>query len=262
MSESNADKGQYLVLEIPEEELLLAIAEDARLDDRALDALESELRDPGGDAGWAAAAALTIGRSGRRTSVGVLSALRQRLASSGHETEALAVALAIELLEPFPGKAVERADLGYRFVEPRSQEVVFVEDPIAAHWHAQGRWGPPIRPHHERAPKVLRPDLSLEQALAFARDGGILIVTFAPDWRGRPALPLRITKAGLARDPGLYALTRFSQLRSVGVVERWGRALLAYEPRGEVLVTLPPAQGWEAQALAELLGRLLNDARS
>lgn len=262
MSEPEEGSSQYLVLEIPDEELLFAIAEDGRLDDRALDALESEIRDPGCDSGWAAAVALTIGRSGRGSSVGVLSALRQRLATSGHETEALAVALAIELLRPRPGSQVERADSGYRFVDAQSGQEVFVEDPIAAHWHRQGRWGPPIRPDHQRSLLVLKPQTELEGALAFAREGGIVLATVRPDWLGRPAAPLRITKAGLARDPQLSALTRFSRLRSVGVVERRGRSRLAYEPRGEALVVLPEAEAWPAAQLADLLGRLLNDARS
>ena len=252
---------RYLALEVPDDELVGAIAQEAALNDPGLDALEAQLAAPDLDPGEAAAVALTVGRAGRPRARGRLEALRARLVAAGHEDEAWAVSLASALLAPRPEGVVERADEGYRMQVGASR--LYVEDPVAAYWHRRGRWGPPIRPDLERGPRLLRGAGRVEAAAAQARDGAVLVVTFRPHrWFGVSEPPLRLCRAGLSRAPDLQGLVRWAEIGSLGRLESTKGARVAYAGPDGVARGLPAAPSIPAEDLLTLMERLLKDARS
>lgn len=252
---------RYLALEVPDEELLGSIAQEAALTDLGLDALEAQLAAPGLEPGEAAAVALTVGRAGRARSRLTLEALRTRLLEAGREDEAWAVSLASALLAPRPGAVVERGDEGYRMTVGGTR--LYVEDPVAAYWHRRGRWGPPIRPDLERAPQLLRGPAQVDGAVAAARDGAVLVVTFRPRrWFGPGEPPLRLCRAGLSRSPGLEALRRWSEIGSLGRLESDRGARVAYAGPDGAPVGLPEDPSIPGEDLLALMERLLKDARS
>jgi hypothetical protein len=252
----------YLSVEIASDRLLLAIAEEAALRDRDLDAIEHDLSAPNLDGGRAAALALTLGRAGRPTSRDVLAGLVLRLEQGGRTAEADATRLAIELLQLRPPPHVERADSGYRRSDPAGRgEELFVEDPIAAHWHHARRWGPPLRPDLDAPVIVAREAERVAEYLHDVREGRIVLVYFVPPHPfARPEPPLRLLRAGLTRDASLNTITRWSRIRSVGEAERRGTKRAAYE-RGDSLEVLPERASLPSDALIELMTVLLKDAR-
>lgn len=252
---------RYLALEVPDEELLGSIAQEAALTDLGLDALEAQLTAPGLDPGEAAAVALTVGRAGRARSRTGLEALRAQLVAAGHEDEAWAVSLASALLAPRPGAVVERAEEGYRMTVGTTR--LYVEDPVAAYWHRRGRWGPPIRPDVDRPPTLLRGPGRVDAAMGQARDGAVLLVTFAPRrWLGAAEPPLRLCRAGLSRRPDLGGLVRWSEIGSLGRLEDDRGARVAWAGPDGAPVGLPERPSIPAEDLLTLMERLLKDARS
>lgn len=255
----------YLAVEIADDKLLTAIAEEDALIDATLDQLERDVVSPRTDAGRAAALALTIGRAGRPRSAAPLRAAIARLESAGQMLQAQAVALALELL-PLRPEIVERAERGYRRQDPITGAELFVEDPLAAHWHHEGRWGPPLRPDPDRKLVLARGDPPIDRLVSAVREGEIVLVTFQPDgvFR-RPEPPLRLMRAGLSRTPSLDALTRWSEIVSVGAVERrWPdrRRRAAYEPKGGPELALPPHPSITTDSLIALMTRLLKAGRA
>ncbi len=263
MVETKTKSSRYLVLDVAGGDRVRALAEESALGDRDLDAIEARLGSAELDPGEAAALALALGRAGRPRSSGALQALRRRLEGMGRPAEAHAVTLALDLLAARPPVRVERADLGYRHHDVALGVELFVEDPLAAHWHARGRWGPPIRPDLERAPIFAQGPGLVDRLTAFAEDGGIVVVGFEPRWRfSAPLPPLRLTRAGVSRDAGLRSLSRWSQVDSVGVVAQGTKQCAAYEVSGEPVEILPPKPSIPTEDLVDLMGRLLKRSRS
>jgi len=161
------------------------------------------------------ALALTLGRAGRQSSSAIL---------ARWEADEEIARLARGLLAPRPGRlGVERADSGYRFGE------LFVEDPLAVHWHHRGAWGPPIRPDPMAPTHFASDDDDVERLFARVREGELVIVGFAGTAWSRPPDALRLTLAGLGRAPDLRGQVRWRSVRSVGWQRGWRGQHLAYE---------------------------------
>ena len=261
MSELEA---RHLALEVPETQRLLALVEEAALRDADLDLIERRLETGHElDAGLLAASALVVGRIGDLTRVPALERLAARLDAQRKFDHASAVRLAMGLCHPRPERVgVERADSGYRFVEPHRGTVLYVSDPLASIWHGRGRWGPPLRPDRDRAPRLAKAGDQLESLLAFAEEGGVLVICFSPPRYGAPEPPLRLCLAGFGRDAELSGLVRWSSIRSIGQVmgRRGDRA--AIETRELPLLVMPESPQFPEKELLELMGRLLKSARS
>lgn len=166
---------------------------------------------------------------------------RCREAAGSPDGRALAFALAVELLELVP-RGVEKADAGYRFVI--GDDVLYVEDPVAAHFHAAGRWGPALRPDPRAPTRLARGPL--EPIVDAAAAGETVVVTFRG---GRPAL--RVLRSGLTRDASLRSIVRWPSVTGLG---RVGEGV-AYEVAGApTAVGVPDALS--SDALLELLGRV------
>ncbi len=255
---------RHLALEVPETQRLLALLEEASLRDADLDLLERRIEtEPDTDPGLLAAWALVLGRAGDFARVPVLERLAIRLEAAGLLDHASAVRLAMGLCHPRPERAgVERADGGYRFADLVRRTALYVSDPLAALWHGKGRWGPPLRPDRERPPKLARALDHVEPLTAFAEDGGVIVVCFAPARFGPAEPPLRLALAGFARDPQLNTLVRWSAVRSLGEVMGRRGPRAALETRELPLLVLPAAPQLPEKQLLDLMGRLLKSARS
>jgi hypothetical protein len=251
----------YLSLEVPGDRLLLAIADEAALADSDLDELERRLLEGALPPEEQAALALTVARAGRAESGWALAEVRRRLASAQAELPAQAVALAVDLLAVPPPPRVERADSGYRYTDPATQTVLFLEDPIAAHWHQRGAWGPPLRPDPARPSWALRGAGQIDAAWSRLAQGDPVVVTFEPPRIGPPAAPLRLVLAGAARDPGLALTVRWSQVLSIGTMERGRRRSVAFELKGTPRVALPARPAVPEAELIALLSRLVEHAK-
>lgn len=249
-----------LAVEVAPDRLIGAIAEETAFDDRDLDAIEAELARPAIEAGAAASLALALGRAGRASSARPLGAVRARFAGT---TEAKAIGVAIELLAVDPPRWLERGDVGYRRVDPFTLEELFIEDPLAAHWHHLRRWGPPLRAEPS-APQFEATGLDAQGMAERVRAGEIARVTFeARSMFGGAIEPaLRLTRAGLTRDASLRELVRWSAITSVGVVERRFSRRAAYEVAGGGLVTLSGRPGLPVEVLVDLMTRLLAAVRA
>ncbi len=251
---------RYLVLDVPDEQLLGYLAQEGGLTDVALDALEAQLADSDLDPGEAAAIALTVARAARPSSLAELTRLRGRLEAAGRVDEALALRLAQEVVALRPSSSVERADKGYRMVFEGVE--LFVEDPVAGHWHRSDRWGPPLRPDLERAPVLARGAGTVDACYQAAVDGQIVIVTFKPaPFFGRQEPTLRLTRAGFARAADLSDLVRWSQIESLGTLVRNSKERVAFTRRDEVPEGLPARPSIPTTELLGLMERLLKRAR-
>lgn len=257
----STSSSRYLALEVPDDQLLAYLAQEGGLRDVGLDALEAQLHDESLDPGELAAVALTVGRMGRPSSRDPLTKLKLRLEAAGAPDEALAVDLALRVLALRPPGSVVRADEGYRMqVEGGT---LYVEDPVAGHWHRAGRWGPPLRPDLERSPVLARGSGRADEWYEAAADGRLVVITFRPARFSRTVEPaLRVTRAGFARDPGLETLVRWSSLESVGRLSGRGRERVGYQVRGEEGFGLPPMPSIPVPELLSLMERLLKAARS
>jgi hypothetical protein len=251
----------YVAIEIPDDELIRAIAHEASFTDLDLDELEKRVLSPSIDPAEAAGLSLAIARAAAPSSLPVLKIVATRLLQETRPLESKALALALELALIRPPPHLERAERGYKRTGPSTGEVFFVEDPIAAHWHRLGRWGPPLRPDLDRAPLHAGPGIGVDRVLAAIRDGAIAIVTFrAPRHALTPHAPLRLLRAGLARDPSLATLVRWSAVSSVGSVGGRHGERAAFEKQG-ALEVLPAEPSIGAEDLVALMTRLLQDAR-
>lgn len=248
-----------LTLEIPGAALFAAIAEEASIRDVDLDELERRVLAPELEAGAVAALALTIGRAGRASSRGALELAERRLRAQGHSTEADGVSIGLALLSPRPPPWVERAELGYRTAS--GDEELLIEDPIAAHWHARRRWGPPLRPDPEARIHLARGTGRVEALDAAIREGEIVLVYFEAGRFEQPSPPLFLTAAGFSRDVALTRMVRWSELRSVGLLERGRRVHAAFERRQAPVEALPWRSSVPAADLAALLRLALARAR-
>jgi hypothetical protein len=258
VSEATAAGGSlYLALELADSERLGAIAQEGSLDDAQLDALERAL--PELDPSEGAATAFTLARAGRRSTGPLLHALRHRLLGEGQTDVAQAMVVAMELLPLRPGPKLSRAEAGYRWLDPETGSEVFVEDPLAAHWHAAGRWGPPIRPWLDTAPLWFDDRVALEDAVSAARDGRVVVCTFStPFGRSAPSA-LRLTRAGLARDAGFSSMIRWSEVRSLGWVESGDQRRVGFE--AGALHELPRDPSGGAPRLMALMQTLADRGR-
>ena len=242
----------YLTLAIPDDERVGAIAREAALDDFALASMGRELARADLDPGVAAALALTVARAGWAEGRAAIRAQRARR-SAGHSAEARALGLAEALCDLRPPGTVEAAESGYRYVDPEG--ALYIEDPVAAHWHHQGRWGPPLRPRVERAGRHASGPGGIARWLDWAGDGGIVVVTFEPSVaRARP--PLRLCRAGFARDRALNTLVRWSSLRSIGRMQRRPFDVVAYQQAGGAPVALPDKPSIPVDSLLRLMEAL------
>lgn len=245
----------HLALEIPDDQLVGAIAREQALSDATLDGMEAALqREP--DPDRAAALALSVGRAGRRGSARVLAEVRGRLQAMGARDEALVLELSLELLCLRPGPQVEAAERGYRFHVPREKEPVYVEDPVAAHWHAANAWGPPLRPNLGRSARLFLSDEDGPWALRHAEEGGVVVVLLSGQTPGPAPAALRLTRAGYARDAGLRTLIRWSEVRGFGFMEADGRARSVAVEWSERIDSLPAPRGPSPSALQELMRQL------
>jgi hypothetical protein len=267
---------RYLAVEIAETELLLDAAREGAATDAQLDGLRAFLQEgEGADPGRLAAAALALGRAGRARDRSSIEALARRASEAGHLHHAAAIRLAADIGACPPPPWVERAEAGYRRTDPVTEEIVYVEDPLAAYWHRRGRWGPPIRPCVEEPGPVLA-EVEDEAALAAALDGRLVRVDFAPrglerlgPWLAVSGLApapaseaaVWLTRAGIARDRALFDLERWSEIRALNIAERRGRRWVAVQgPRG--LRPLPPSAAVPAERLLGFMDALAQRART
>ncbi len=248
-----------LAVEIAADRLIGAIAEETAYDDRDLDAIEARLQQPSIEPGEAAALALAVGRAGRPASARPLGAVRQRFFGT---IEAKAISVAIELLAVEPPRWLSRGELGYRRIDPFTAEELFIEDPLAAHWHHLRRWGPPLRPDLSSPQFVAGADV--EKTAARVRAGEIARVGFDARafWGAQIEPELRLLRAGVTRDASLRELVRWSQITSVGLAERRFSRHAAYEVAGGARVTLSGRPGMPVEDLVDLMTRLLAAARA
>jgi hypothetical protein len=252
-------KQHYLALDIPEDELSAAIAQEAAIRDDDLDDLERRLATA--EPASAAALALAIGRAGRSESADAIHRALEQVNGAGRSLEAAAIQMALDLLPVAPPSSIERGERGYRRVDASRDEELLVEDPIAAHWHHLGRWGPPLRAEPDRPQRFLQGDIDVERAVDEAQKGRILIVGFRPSpWRIRPHAPLRLMRAGLSRDARLAMMVRWSRVRSVGAVEGRRGPRAAFET-GNTVEPLPWNASIPVPLLIDLMTRLLKHAR-
>lgn len=260
MSEREA---RHLALEVPETEQLRAFLEEASMRDADLDGLERRLEGgPGQDPGLLAASALVLGRAGDLARAPALERLSAKLEAAGHFDHAAAIQLAWALCHAHPDRlGVERADAGYRFVDRQRGATYYVSDPVAGRWHAQGRWGPPLRPHRERPPRLARAGDDLDALAELAEAGGVILVCFEPSRFRAPEPPLRLTLAGFARDPDLRVLVRWSAVRSIGEVLSPRGSRAAIETSEPPLTVLPESAMLPQKDLLRLMSRLLKSAR-
>ncbi len=208
---------RYLALELPEEQFLMALAQEAAMTDQDVADLEHRLLHGGPEPGLAAAWALVLGRCGHPASISVLSQVRAHLQQHQCFDQAAAVQLAIGLLARTPKGTIEQADSGYRVASKDS--FLYVEDSLAAHWHGQERWGPPLRPLWQEPARAASSFAQQSQLLEAASDG--YWVEFArPEAPGvalGPAIEgLWLTRAGLALDRSYLKFVRWTQVSSLG----------------------------------------------
>ncbi len=251
---------RYFAVEISDDRRVAAIAREAELTDAALDALEEEIRAET-DLPSKLALSLTIARAGRRASGGLLAELRRELLQVGKTDEAIVAGAALDLVPLRPSHRLERAESGYRWQDEETE--LYIEDPLAAHWHAAGRWGPPLRPDFDIAPLFYGAHVHHDRALRHAREGGIVVVTVSSMSLVRDVEPaLRLTRAGFARDPSLSTLTRWSEVRSLGWMGEGRERRWAYEPSagGPQPFGTQPSCGFDA--LVSLVEALLALAHS
>ncbi len=243
---------RHLALEIPEDRLLFAIAEEAGLRDRDLDQIEATLAAET-DPARAHALALTLGRSGRASSRAVIERAARACPDGAFD-------LAIDLLDLRPART-ERADRGYRFTAA-PEAPLYVEDPLAAHWHGLNRWGPPIRPDPEARPIVPDAGASLASLERAALDGATIVWSFAPGPFERAHPALRLVLAGFARSPSLGDLVRWRDVASVGVLEQGRTRVIACARAGGEPIALGSRPRLGESRLLDLMGRLLRQSRS
>jgi hypothetical protein len=220
--------------------LLLAVAQEAGITDPALDGIAEDLADPELAPDRRAQLALTMARAGRAEDRAVLASL------SGEGAHGMAYDLARALLAPNPAN-VERADSGYRFVA--GEDVLYVEDPVAAHFHAKGRWGPPLRPDPRGPSRLARGDAST--LIDAAGEGECVIVTLRHEDARTPAV--RVLRAGITRDASLRSIVRWPAITGLG---RLGEGV-AYEQGG-----VPHALGVPDDLSSEELLALLGGVRA
>lgn len=251
----------YLALDVPDTHRLRAIAEEGAIADADLDELEHRLLHGELDPQQRAALALAIARAGRASSGSTLAAVRAKLAADGFALEASVLSLALELLAVPPSVRVERAESGYRFTDPRDGTSLFVEDPIAAHWHHQDRWGPPIRPDPTAKVIVARGNGEVDRLAEAIDRGEIVLIAFSPRFFQPPSPAVRMVRAGLSRDPRLSIATRWSEVRSVGVMEKGSEKAAAFET-AEGRVVFPPRAAIPVEELVALIARVVERARA
>lgn len=252
----------YVRLDVPEASLLRAVTEEASITDADLEELEDRLLHGGLEPALMGSLALTIARAGRPKSSWALKSARSKLASQHHPAEVRILDLALDLVQASPPARLERAEAGYRWTPGAEDDALFVEDPIAAYWHLRGRWGPPLRPDPSRAPLVAAEPGPIEPWLAEIEAGGTVLVCFRPRWPWtEPEAPLRLVRAGFARNTALDVRVRWSLVGSVGKVTRGGRARAAYEVHGEPRETLPNDPAIGVDALVALMAKLVERAR-
>ena len=236
MGDSRAQSDAYFALEVPDDALIGSIAHEAALTDAALAGLTVELGRADRASADAASLALTLGRAGWRPAARCI-AEREAVAKAQSNPQARIYALAQALLHLRPSAEVEAAEVGYRFCDELG--VLYVEDPIAAHWHHAGRWGPPIRPDLRRSGRHASGPGRHERLVRWAADGGVVVVTFQPRGMSRPEPPLRLCKAGFARDVSFGDCVRWSSLRSMGRLVMDHGEVAAVQIRGEAPTSFP-----------------------
>ncbi|MEQ9498929.1 MAG: hypothetical protein RIT81_18765 [Deltaproteobacteria bacterium] len=212
------------------------MAQEAGITDPALDGIAEDLADSELAPDRRAQLALTMARAGRAEDRAVLAPL------SGEGAHAMAYELARSLLAPNPSN-VERADSGYRFVS--GEDVLYVEDPVAAHFHAKGRWGPPLRADPRGPWRLARGEVS--SLIDAASEGECVVVTLRHDGARTPAL--RVLRAGITRDASLRSIVRWPAITGLG---RMGEGV-AFE-QGGAPHALGVADEFSSEQLLALLG--------
>ncbi len=259
----------YVRLDLDEGRLLRSVTEEGSITDADLDELEDRILHGALEPSLVASLALTIARAGRPKSIWALKSARSRLVAARRDTEVQVLDLALDLASsPVPSR-LERGESGYRWTPPASltsaradAEPLYVEDPIAAYWHRRDRWGPPLRPDPSRPPRVATAPGPVEPWLAEIEDGGTVLVCFEPAWPWtRPEPPLRLVRAGMARDAALTVRVRWSQVGSVGKVTRGRTVRAAYEVHGEPREMLPREPAIGVDALVALMSKLVERSR-
>ncbi len=216
------------------------MAQEAGITDPALDGIAEDLADPKVAPDRRAQLALTMARAGRAADRAVLASL------SGQGPHGMAFDLARALLAPNPSN-VERADSGYRFVS--GDDVLYVEDPVAAHFHAKGRWGPSLRPDPRGPCRLARGDVA--SLIDAASEGECVVVTLRHEGARTPAL--RVLRAGITRDASLRSIVRWPAITGLG---RMGEGV-AFEQGGA-----PQALGVPDDLSSETLLALLGGVRA
>lgn len=284
---------RFLRLSMPDEALLMGVAEEGALSDVDLDAIEASLDEGTLEPEESAALALVLGRAGRPSSADALRRLHGGLERSGSVALSAAALLALDLLAAPPRGRVERAEAGYRFTDPRDGAHVYVEDGLAAYWHRRGVWGPPVRPRVEARDREASGSGALEEWLSEVLDGRLVRVDFRPGpldgrllrvpgarrlferdrlqrWAARVGLreawtgsegPLYVMRAGISRDRALATLVRWPDIRSLGLVEGRLRRRIGFERRDGRLEVLPAGPSVPADELLALLRAVADRAR-
>jgi len=223
-------ENRCLAREIPETELLNAILEEGNLTDARILGIEAQLlSDDSLDVGQMACLCLVLGRAGWNRSEGILRQMERRFLKKNHGVEAQAARLSIVLLASLPdARKLKRAEGGYLFHES-GQPDLFVEDPLASHWHRQDRWGPPIRGNAPDQDLVSYDSSLGSKAVDAAMSGHWIQI------EGQKGLWL-VSRAGLRKSRNGAALIRWSRVRSIGEMgSNGGSRQLAVEVEG-----LPP----------------------
>lgn len=256
---SDSESSRFVSRYVPSDELLPTIIEEANLDDDGIHEIERLLlTEPSLEPEVISSLCLVLGRCGWNRSQGTLRQIENKCKKMGRTVDAHVVRLAMALLSDSPETGfVERADEGYRYSEP-GLPALFVSDPIAAHWHRQGRWGPAIRPRFDLPTIPAARDLGVSKLAEFVLDGRIVKIA-----RGDEVCTM--TRAWIHLSGETLAPIRWNRVRSLGRISSVGarEGKLALEVEGCPVMQVPVLHedfGFIEELLKSVLSRIKNHA--
>ena len=229
---SDSEPSRFVSRYVPSDELLPTIIEEANLDDNGIIEIERLLlTEPKLEPEVMASLCLVLGRCGWNRSRGTLRQMERKCEKMGRTVDAHVVRLALALLHESPDAAfVEKADEGYRYSEP-GLPALFVSDPIAAHWHRQGRWGPAIRPRFEMPTIPVDQELGVSKLAEFVLDGRIVKIAVGDQ-------VCAMTRAWIHLSGETVAPIRWNRVRSLGRIS----SKLALKIEGCPILQVPVLQ--------------------
>lgn len=250
---SDSEPSRFVSRSVPSDELLPTIIEEANLDDDGIFGIEHLLLTSAElEPEVLLSLCLVLGRCGWNRSEGTLRQMERKYQNSGKEIDAHVVRLALALLDESPGaQNVEQADEGYRFSESGSP-TLFVSDPIAAHWHRQGRWGPPIRPRFDAPVVTLEWPFEVSRTTELILDGRIVEIS-------RDDSYCALTRAWFRMGANSLSRIRWNRVRSLGRIRstKTQTEHLALEVEGSPIIQVPVFTD-DIDLTEELFRRVLN----